>query len=167
MDCSMLGFPVLSLSPTVLLKLMFTELVMPSTPLILCRPPSLPTSIFPSIRVFSRWKRWVGSLYQMAKVLEFEHQFFQWIFRIYFLSDWLVDLLAVQRTLKSLLQQSSSKVSLLQHSAFFMVQLSYVYMTTGKTVALTIWTFVGKMMPLLFNALFAFVIAFFLRNGIF
>ena len=80
--------------------------------------------------------------------------------------DWL-DLLAVQETLKSLLQHHSSKASILQDSAFFIVQLSHPYMTTGKTIALTIWTFVGKVMSLIFNMLFRFVIAFLSRSTIF
>ena len=82
---------------------------------------------------------------------------------IYFKIDWL-DLLAVQRTLKSLLQYRSSKASILRHSTFFIVQLSHLYMTTGKAIALTRWTFVGKVMPLLFNILSRFVIAFLPRN---
>ena len=97
--------------------------------------------------------QWVSSSHQLAKILEFklQHQSFQWIFRTDFLRmDWL-DLLAVQGTLKSLLQHHSSKVSILQHSTFFIVQLSHPYMTTGKTIALTRWTFVGKVMSLLFN----------------
>ena len=102
----------------------------------------------------------------MAKVLELQlqHQSLQWIFRIHFLRiDWL-DLLAVQGTLKSLLQHHSSKVSILQHSAFFMVPLSHPYTTTGKTIALTRWTFVGKVMSLLFNMLSPLVIAFLPRS---
>ena len=82
---------------------------------------------------------------------------------ISFRIDWF-DLLAVQRTLKSLLQHHSSKASIIQHSAFFIVQLSYSYMTTGKTIALTIWTFVGKVMPLLFNMLSGLVIGFLPRS---
>ena len=95
--------------------------------------------------------QWVGSFHQMAKVLELQlwHQSFQWIFRIDFLhTDWFV-LLEVQGTLKSLFQHHSSEASILQHSAFFMVQLSHLYMTTGKMIALTIQTFVGTMMCLL------------------
>ena len=98
----------------------------------------------------------------MAKVLELQlqHQSFQWIFRVYFLrTDW-VDLLAVQRTLKSLLQHHNSKASVLRCSVFFMVQLSHPYLTTGKTIALTIQSFVGKVMSLLFNMLSRCVIAF-------
>ena len=104
--------------------------------------------------------QWVSSLHQVAKVLEFQLQSFQWIFRmISFRIDWL-DLLAVQGTLKSFLQHYSSKASILRCSAFFMVQLSYPYMTTGKTIALTRQTFVGKVMSLLFNMLSRLVIAF-------
>ena len=95
---------------------------------------------FPASGLF----QWISS-HQVAKVLEFQlqHQSFQWIFRISFRMDWL-DLLAVQGTLKSLLQHHSSKASILQCSAFFIVQLLHPYMTTGKTIALTIWTFVGN-----------------------
>ena len=99
--------------------------------------------------------KWVSSSYQVAKVLEFllQHQFFQWICRtVFFRMDWL-DLLIVQATHKSLFQHHGSKASILQHSAFFMVQLSYPYMITGKTIALTRWTFFGKVMSLLFNVL--------------
>ena len=104
---------------------------------------------------------WVGFSHQVAKVLElqFQHQSFQWIFRI----DWL-DLLAVQGTLKSLLQHYGSKPSILRHSAFFTVQLSFPYMTTGKTRALTKRTFVGKVVSLIFNLLCRFVIAFLPRS---
>ena len=142
-----------------LLKLMSIELVMPSNHLILCRPLLLLPLIFPSIRVFSnesalriRWpKYWSFSLSISPSS---EHQGL-----ISFRMDWL-DLLAVQRTLKSLLQHHSSKASILQCSAFFTVQLSHPYMTTGKTIALTRWTFVGKVMSLLFNMLSRLVIAF-------
>ena len=99
-----------------------------------------------------------------ALELQLQHQSFQWIFRTDFLrKDWL-DLLAVQGTLKSLLQHHSSKASILQRSAFFMVQLSHPYMSTGKTIALTVWIFVSKVMSLLFNMLSKFVIAFLLRS---
>ena len=97
--------------------------------------------------------QWVSSSHQVAKVLELhlQHQTFQWIFRTdFFKIDWF-DLLAVQGTPKSLLQHHRSKVSILWHSAFFTVQLSLPYMTTGKTIALTRWSFVGKVMSLLFN----------------
>ena len=125
---------------------------MPSKRLILCHPLLLPPSIFPSIRVFSSES---GSSHQVAKVLEFQlqHQSFQGIFRTDFLwVDWLY-LLAVQGTLESLLQHHSSKASIIGCSAFFIVQLSHPSMTTGKTIALTRWTFVGKVMSLLFNML--------------
>ena len=124
---------------------MSIESVMPSNHLILCRPLLLPPSIFPSIRVFSsesvlhiRWSKYWSfsfSIYPSS-----EHPGL-----IFIRMDWL-DLLAVQGTLKSLLQHHSSKASILQHSAFLIVQLSYPYMTTGKTIALTRWTFVGKIM---------------------
>ena len=129
--------------------------IQPSHPL---SSPLLLSLIFPSIRVFSN----VSSSHQVAKVLEFQlqHQSFQWTLRTDLLwMDWL-DLLAVQGTLKSLLQHHSSKVSILLHSSFFIVQLSYLYMTTGKTIALTRWIFVGKWISLLFNILSRFFIAF-------
>ena len=110
--------------------------------------------------------KWVSSSHQVAKVLEFQlqHQSFQWIFRTdFFRMDWL-DLLAVQGTLKSLLQNHTSKASILQCSAFFIVQLSHPYITTGETIALTRWTFVGKVMSLLFNMLSRLVIAFLPMN---
>ena len=112
---------------------------------------------------------WVSSLHQVAKGLEFQLQLqsFQWIFRTEYTQsfriDW-VDLLAVQGTLKGLFQNHSSKVSILQYSAFFMVQLSHPYIITGKTVVLTRWTFVGKVMSLLFNVLSRLVIAFLPRS---
>ena len=99
--------------------------------------------------------------HQVTKVLQFQlqHQSFQWIFRlISFKIDWL-DLLAVQETLKSLLQHYISKTSILQHSAFFIVQISHPYRTTGNTIALTRWTFIGKIMSLFFNMLSRLVIA--------
>ena len=131
-----------------LLKLMSIESVMPSNHLIFCHPLLLLLSIFSSIRVFStgsvlriRWPMyWSFSFSPSNKYSELVS------FRI----DWL-DLLAVQGTLKSLLQHHSSKASILQHSAFFIVQLSHPYLTTGKTIVLTRWTFVGKVMSLLFN----------------
>ena len=130
---------------------MSIELVMPSNHLILCRPLHLLPSIFPSIRVFSnesalriRWpKYWSFSFISPSK----EHPGL-----ISFRMDWL-DLLAVQGTLKSLFQHHSSKASILQCSAFFIVQLSHPYMTTGKTITLTRRTFVHKVMSLLFNML--------------
>ena len=108
--------------------------------------------------------QWVSSLHQVAKVLELQHQIFQWIFRTDFRIDWL-DLLAVQGTLKSLFQHHSSKASILQCFAFSMVQLSHPYMIIGKTIALTRWTFVGKVMFLLFNMLCRLVIAFLPRSS--
>ena len=107
--------------------------------------------------------QWVGSSYQVAKVLElqFWHQSFQWILTMISSRIDGLDLLAVQGTLKSLLQHySSSKASILWHSVFFMVQLSHPYMTTGKTIALTIWTFLGKVISLLFSMMSRFVIFF-------
>ena len=125
-----------------LLKLLSIESVMPSNHLILCRPLLLLPSIFPSIRVFSR----VSSSNQVAKYWSFSFNispFNEYSGLISFRMDWL-DLLAVQGTLKSLLQHHSSEGSILQCSAFFIVQLSHPYMTTGKTIALTRRTFVGK-----------------------
>ena len=136
-------------------KFMSIELVMPSNHLLLCRPLFLLPSVFPSIRVFSnesavyiRWPKYWSLSFSISPSNEYSGL-------ISFRIDWL-DLLAVQGTLKSLLQHHSLKASILQHSAFFMVQLSHLYMTTGKTTALTIQTFVGKVMSLLFNALFRF-----------
>ena len=131
-------------------KPMSIESVMLSSHLILCRPLLLLPSVFPSIRVFMSQLS-----HQVAKVLEFQlqHQSFQWTFRmISLMMDWL-DLLAVQGTLKSLLQQHSSKASILRCSTFFIVPHSHPHMTTGKTIALTRGTFVGKVMSLLFNML--------------
>ena len=145
-----------------LLKLMSIESVMPSNHLILCRPLLLP-SIFPSIRVFSnesvlhiRWPQYWGFSFSISPSNEYSGLM---SFRI----DWFV-LLAVQGTLKSLLQHCSSKAAILQRSAFFIVQLSHPYMTTGKTIALTRWTFVSKVMSLVFNMLSRLVIAFLPRS---
>ena len=145
------------------LKLKSIESVMPSNHLILCQPLLLLPSIFPSIRVFSnesalriRWpKYWSFSLNISPSN---EHSGL-----ISFRMDWL-DLLAVQGTLKSLLQHHSSKASIIWHSAFFTVQLSHPYMTTGKTIALTRWTFVSKVMSLLFSMLPRLVITFLSRS---
>ena len=146
-----------------LLKPMSIELVMPSNHLILCCPFLLLPSVFPSIRVFSTEsvlcirgpKNWSFSF-----TISPSNKYSGLIsFRI----DWF-DLLAVQGTLESLLQHCSSKASFLQHSAFFMVQLSHPYMTTGKTIALTRQTFVSKVMSLLFNMLSGLVIAFLPRS---
>ena len=150
------GFPITNSQS--LLKLIFIESVMPSKHLILCCPLLLP-SIFPSIKVFSkestlpiRWpKNWSFSF---STIPSKEHPGL-----ISLRMDWL-DFLAVQGTLKSLLQHHSSKASLLRHSAFFTVQLSHPYMTTGKTIALTRQTFVGKVMSLLFHMLSRLVITF-------
>ena len=130
---------------------------MPSKYLILCCPLLIPPSVYPSISLF----QWVSSLHQVTKVWEFQlqHQSFQWQDSFPFRRDWL-DLLAVQGTLKSLLQHHSSNTSILQHSVFFIVQLSHPYMTTGKNIALTRCTFVGKVISLLFNMLSRLVIAF-------
>ena len=123
-----------------LLKLMSTESVMPSNHLILCHPLLFPPSIFPSIRVFSKGTvlriRWPNDWSFSFSISPNEHSGL-----ISFRMDWL-DLPAVQGTLKSLLQHHSSKVSVLQRSAFFVVQHSHTYMTTGKTMALTRWTFI-------------------------
>ena len=142
-------------------KLMSTESVMPSSHLILCHPLLLLPPIPPSIRVFFN----ESTSREVAKVLEFQlqHGSFQWTpGLISFRMDWL-DLLAVQGTLKSLLQHHSSEASILWHSAFFTVQLSRPYMTTGKTIALTRRTF-GKVISLLFNMLSKLVIAFLPRS---
>ena len=145
-----------------LLKLMSIELVMPSNHLILCHPLLLLPSIFPSIRVFSN----IWSLHRVAKVLELQlqHQSFQWIIRIDFFRIDGYDLLAVEGTLKSFLQHQSSKASVLWCSVFFMVQLSHPYLTTGKTIALTRWTFAINVMSLLFNMLSKLVMAFLPRS---
>ena len=147
-----------------LLKLMSIELVMRSNHLILlCHPLLFPPSIFPSIRVFSnesalciRWPKYWSFSFNISPSNEYSGL-------ISFRLDWL-DLLAVQGTLKSLLQHHSSKASVPQCSAFFIVQLSHPYMTTGKTIALTKQTFVGKVMSLLFNMLSRLVITFLPRS---
>ena len=140
-------------------KLMSIESVMPSNHLILCRLLILPPSIFPSIRVFSnasvlriRWPKYWSFSFNISPSNEHPGL-------ISFKMDWL-NLLAVQGTFKSLLQHHSSKASILWHSAFFIVQLSHPYIITGRTVALTRWTFVGKVMSLLFNKLSRLVITF-------
>ena len=137
---------------------------MPSNHLILCCPLDLLPSIFPSIRVFSkelvlciRWPKYWSFNFSISPSNEYSEL-------IFFRMDWL-DLLAVQGTLKSLLQHHGSKASILQCSAFFMVQLSNPYMTTGKTIAMTRWTFVSKVMSLLLNMLSRFVIAFLPRSN--
>ena len=154
MNCSMPGLPVhhqllVSTQTHVHLTLCFPLLLLPS--------------IFPSIRVFSnelalciRWPKYWSFSFNISPTNEHPGL-------ISFRMDWL-DLLAVQGTLKSLLQHHSSKASVLLHSAFFMVQLSHPYMTTGKTIALTRWTFVGKVRLPLFNILSRLMIAFLPRN---
>ena len=136
---------------------------MPFNLLILCRPLLPPPSIFPSIRVFSnesilciRWPKYWSFSFSISPSNEYSGP-------ISFRMDWL-DLLVFQGTLKNLLRHHSSKASVLQFSAFFIVQLSHPYMTTGKTIALTRWTFVGKVISLLFNILSRLVIAFLPRS---
>ena len=145
-----------------LLKLMSIESVMPSNHLILCHPLLFLTSIFPNIRVFSkesvlciRWPNFWSFSFSISPSNEYSE-----------LISFRIDCfdLAVQGTLKSLLQHHSSKASILQCSAFFIVQHSHPYMTTGKTIALTRWTFVGKVMSLLFNMLSRLVITFLPRG---
>ena len=147
-----------------LLKLMSIESVMPSNHLILCHPLLLLPSIFPSIRVFSnesvlciRWPKYWSFSFSFSISRFNEHSGL-----ISFRMDWL-DLLAVQGTLKSLLQPQFKGI-ILQHLAFLIVQLSHSYTTTGETIALTKWTFVGKIMSLLFNMLSRLVIAFIPRS---
>ena len=142
---------------------MSIESVIPSNHLILYLLLLLLPSIFPSIRVISnesvlciRWPKYWSFSFSISPSNEYSGL-------ISFRIDWL-DLLPVQGTLKSLLQHHSSKASILRRSVFFIVQLSHPYMTTGKTIALTRWTFVGKVMPLLFNTLSSLVIAFLPRS---
>ena len=146
-----------------LLKLMSIQSVMPSSHLILCCPLLLLPSIFPNIRVFSteaalfiRWPKYWSFSFNISPSNEHPGL-------ICFRMDWL-DLLAVQGTLKSLLQHHSSKAAILLCSVFFIIQLSYAYMTTGKTTALTRWTFVDKVVSLLFNMLSRLVITFLPRS---
>ena len=141
-----------------LVKLISIESVMPSNHLILCRPLLVLPSVFPTIRVFSnksalciRWPKYCSFSFSISPSTEYSGL-------ISFRIDWLD--LAVQGTLKSLFKHHNSKILILWCSAFFVVQLSYLYMTTGKNIALSMWTFVGKVMPLLFNMLSRFVIAF-------
>ena len=142
---------------------MSIESVMPSNHLILCRPLLFLPSIFPSIRIFSnesvlhiRWPKYWSFSFSISPSNEYSAL-------VSFRIDWL-DLLAVQGTLKSLLQHHSSKASILRCSAFCIVQLSHPHMTTGKTIALIRWAFVGKVMSLLFNMLSRLVITFFPRS---
>ena len=158
MDCSTPGFPVhhqlLELTQTHVHQV--GDAIQPSHPL---SSPSLPAF---NLSQHQGLFKWISSSHQVAKVLEFQlyHQSFQRIFRTDFLRIDRLDLLAVQGTLKGLLQHHSSKASILWCSAFFRVQLSHPYMTTGKTIALTRWTFVGKVMSLLLNMLSRLVITF-------
>ena len=161
MDCSTPGLPVHHQLRSVL-KLMSIESVMPSNHLILCRPLLLPPSIFPSIRVFCNesvlhitWPNYWSFSFSISPSSEFSGI-------ISFRIEWF-DLLTVQGTPKSL-NHHCSKASVLRCSAFFIVQLSHPYITTGKTIAFTRWTFVGKVMSLLFNVLSALLIAFLLRS---
>ena len=142
-----------------LLKLMSTELVMPSNHFILCHPLLLPPSIFSSIQVFSkesvlhiRWPKYWSFSFNISPSIEYSGLM---SFRI----DWL-DFLAVQGTPKSLLQHHSSKASILRVSAFFNIQLAHPYMTAGKNIVLNTWTFVSKVMSLIFNMWSRFVISF-------
>ena len=158
MDCSMPGPPSITNSWS-LLKLMSIKSVMPSNHLILCRPLLLLPSIFSSIRVFSnesalhmRWPKYWSFSFNISPSDEHSGV-------ISFRMDWW-DPLAIQGTFKSLLQHHSSKASILRLSAFFTVQLLHPYMTTGKTIALTRWVFVGKVIYLLFNMLSRLVITF-------
>ena len=161
-DCSTPGFLSVTSSRS-LLKLTSIESLMPSNHLILCRPILLLPSIFPSIRVFSnmsvlriRWPKYWSFSFSISPSSDYSGLI---SFRIHW-----VDLLAVQEVLKSLLQQHNSKASALRYSAFFMVQLSHPYVTTGKTIALTRRTFVSKVMSLLFNMLSRLVMPFLLRS---
>ena len=163
MDCSTPGFPVLHHLPE-FAKLMSIESMVPSDHLILCHPLLLLPSVLPSIRVFSsesvlhiRWPKYWSFSFRISPANEYSEL-------ISFRIDWF-DLLAVQGTLKSL-QHHSSKASILQDCflSFLIVQLSHPYITTGKPIALTRWTFVGKVMSLLLNMLSRLVIAFLPRR---
>ena len=143
---------------------MSIESVMPSNHVILCHPLLLLPSVFPSIKVFSsestlcmKWPKYQRFSFSVSSSNEY-------LGLIAFKIDWFDHLLAVQETLKSLLQHYSWQVSILWQSAFFMVQLSHPYMTTGKTIALTIWTLVSKVLSLHFNTLSRFVITFLPRS---
>ena len=159
MDCNTPGFPV----HHQLLQLAQTHVhqsVMPTNHLILCCSP------FFNLSQHQDLSKWLSSLHQMAKVLEFQlqHQSLQLIFRVDFFRTDSLDLLAGWGTLNSLLQHHTLKASILQLSAFFMVQFSHPYMTTGKTIALAIWTFISKVISLLFNMLWRFDISFLPRS---
>ena len=157
MNCSIPGFSVLHYFP----ELAQTDVHWVSDAIQPSHPLSHPSLLALDLSQHRGLFQWVSSLHQVAKVLEFhvQHQsFLKYSGLISFRIDWF-DLLAVQETLKSLLQHHSLKASILWRLAFFMVQLSHPYMTTGKTIALTIWTFVSKVMSLLFNRLSSFLIA--------
>ena len=162
MNCNATAFPVLHYLPE-FGKFMYIESVMLSNHLILCFPLLLLPSIFPSIRVFSnkstlciRWPKYWSFSFSISPSNEYSGL-------ISFRIDWF-DLLGVQKTLKNLLKHHNSKASILQHSAFFMVQFSHLCMTTGKTIALSIWTFASKVMSLVFNMLSRFIIGFLPRR---
>ena len=155
MDCSLLSFPVLHFLP---------EFAQTHVPLSQWCHSTISSSVTPSPPAlsFSQHQslfQWVSSLRHVVKVLAIQHQSFKWIFRVYFFFriDWF-DFVAVQSTLKSLLHHHNSNTSILGCSAFFMVQLSYPYMTIGKTIALTIQSFVDKVISLPFNMLSRFVV---------
>ena len=161
-ECSTPGFPIHHQLPELAQTYIHQvgDAIQPSHPLSSPSPPAF------NLSQHQGCFQWVSSAHQVSKLLElrFQHHSFQRVFRIDFIRiDWL-DLLAVQGTLKSLLQHHSSKASILRRSAFLMVQLSHPYMTTGKTIALTRRTFVAKMMSLLFNMLSRLVIAFLPRS---
>ena len=163
MDCSMPGFSVLHYHLLEFAQLMSIKAVMPSYHHILCPPLFLLPSISPGVRVFSselalhiRWPKYWRFNFRISPSNEYSEL-------ISFRTDWF-DLIVVQGTLKSLLQHHNSKASILWLSTFFMVPLSYPYMTPGETIALTIQTFAGKMMSLLFNTPSRFVIAFLPRS---
>ena len=161
MDCTIPGFPVFYY----LLEFAQTHVhwvsdaIQPSCPLSSTSPPSL------NLCQHQGLFQWVDSSYQVAKGFELQHQFFQWIFRVYLLWDWLI----WSPCCPGDSQESSPApwFKSINSSALFMVQLSHPYMTTGKLIALTIHTFVGKVISLLFNMLSRFVTAFLLRRGIF
>ena len=161
-DCSMPGFPVHHQLPELAQTHVHwvSDAIQPSQPLLSTSPPAFNLSQHQGLL------QWVSSSHQVAKVLEFSFSISpsnEYSGLVSFRMDWL-DLLAVQETLKSLLQHHSSKASILWRSAFFILQLSYPYVTTGKTIASTRWTFVGKVTSLLFNMLSRLVIAFLPRS---
>ena len=162
MNGSMLGLPVHHQLPesTQTQVHWVSDAIQPFHPLSSPSPPALNLSQHQGLF------KWVSSSHQVAKVLEFQlqHQSFQWTPRIDLLLGWTGWISLQSKGLSSLLQHHSSKASVLQHSAIFMDRLSHLFMTTGKTIALTIQTFVGKVMSLLFNMLSRFVIAFFPRS---